>query len=282
MSAPHQAAALTDEGNAHLEAGRVEEAEACFRKAMELQDDRDVDLNGSTPSALAEEEDDWEHSDLGSRLEALAVSTPAQSPSKPSRAEAPSASSSIRRSPAAARQPTASSVPNSSNRSPLRSLPSPVARRDTDTLPYDGRHILEIWGFSSATSQTSLESYVQGLNSHALGAALRCINDNTALAVFANPAAASEALQRARSGNFKVRMYAEAPEASKQLPVSELQPPVPRPSTSAATARRLIGAALGQPGLRDKAGEHSLRQQRKETKDLKAERQRMADAAWDD
>ncbi len=44
----------------------------------------------------------------------------------------------------------------------------------------------------------------------------------------------------------------QAPEASKQLPVSELQPPVPRPSTSAATARRLIGAALGQPGLRDK------------------------------
>ena len=30
------------------------------------------------------------------------------------------------------------------------------------------------------------------------------------------------------------------------------------------------------------AGEQSLRQQRKETKDLKAERQRMADAAWDD
>ena len=44
----------------------------------------------------------------------------------------------------------------------------------------------------------------------------------------------------------------QAKEASKQLPVSELQPPVPRPSTSAATARRLIGAALGQPSLRDK------------------------------
>lgn len=29
-------------------------------------------------------------------------------------------------------------------------------------------------------------------------------------------------------------------------------------------------------------GEQSLRQQRKMTKDLKAERQRAADAAWDD
>lgn len=44
----------------------------------------------------------------------------------------------------------------------------------------------------------------------------------------------------------------QAPEKSKQLPLEELQPPAPRPKTSSAVARRLIGMALGEPGLRDK------------------------------
>ena len=37
----------------------------------------------------------------------------------------------------------------------------------------------------------------------------RFVNDNTALAVFANPAAASEALSRAKSGQHKVRPFSE-------------------------------------------------------------------------
>lgn len=37
----------------------------------------------------------------------------------------------------------------------------------------------------------------------------RFVNDNTALAVFANPAAASEALSRAESGQYKVRPFSE-------------------------------------------------------------------------
>lgn len=52
-------------------------------------------------------------------------------------------------------------------------LCSPVANKEADTLPYDGRHILEIWGFSSSTSHSLLDSYVQGLNSHTIGASLR-------------------------------------------------------------------------------------------------------------
>ena len=44
----------------------------------------------------------------------------------------------------------------------------------------------------------------------------------------------------------------QACDASKALPASELQPPRPRPKTSAAVARRLIGMALNAPGLRDK------------------------------
>ena len=37
----------------------------------------------------------------------------------------------------------------------------------------------------------------------------RFVNDNTALAVFANPAAASKALSRAESGQYKVRPFSE-------------------------------------------------------------------------
>ena len=51
---------------------------------------------------------------------------------------------------------------------------SPVAREAADVLPYDGRHILEIYGYSSATSQSSVECYAQELNSHPLDAAVRC------------------------------------------------------------------------------------------------------------
>ena len=40
--------------------GRVREAEACFRKAIELQDDSNAVMDESTGSATAQEEDDWE------------------------------------------------------------------------------------------------------------------------------------------------------------------------------------------------------------------------------
>ena len=55
---------------------------------------------------------------------------------------------------------------------------SPVAADEKDDLPYDGRHIMEIHSFSSSTSASSLEHYIQDLNSHSLGAALRCSQPN--------------------------------------------------------------------------------------------------------
>jgi hypothetical protein len=47
-------------------------------------------------------------------------------------------------------------------------------------------------------------------------------------------------------------LHVQASAAARQLPVAELDPPRPRPKTSAAVARRLIGAALKDPSLRDK------------------------------
>ena len=47
-------------------------------------------------------------------------------------------------------------------------------------------------------------------------------------------------------------LLVQATDASKQLPPADLQPPAPRPKTSAAVARRLIGSALGNATLRDK------------------------------
>lgn len=48
-------------------------------------------------------------------------------------------------------------------------------------------------------------------------------------------------------------MSAQASETARSLPAADLAPPQPRPKTTAAVARRLIGAALGNVnGLRDK------------------------------
>ncbi len=48
------------------------------------------------------------------------------------------------------------------------------------------------------------------------------------------------------------RVALQACEAARKLPLEDLDPPRVRPQTSAAVARRLIGAALHDPTLRDK------------------------------
>ena len=42
----------------------MKEAEACFQKAIELQDDRNAILDEPTGSVKAQEEDDWEQSGI--------------------------------------------------------------------------------------------------------------------------------------------------------------------------------------------------------------------------
>ncbi|BDA46925.1 probable coiled-coil domain-containing protein R3HCC1L at C-terminar half [Coccomyxa sp. Obi] len=119
-------------------------------------------------------------------------------------------------------------------------------------VPFDGRHILELHGLTSADSATQVEAFLATLSSGPVDPVVRWVNEKTALAVFTNPVAARAALE-ASDGSYIMRPFSEACDASKAMPASELQPPRPRPKTSAAVARRLIGMALNAPTLRDKA-----------------------------
>lgn len=67
------------------------------------------------------------------------------------------------------------------------------------------------------------------------------------------------------------------------MPAQQLAPPTPRPKTSAAVARRLIGNALGNSAaVRDKAGEAQLAAARREKAAAKQRRQAGVAEAWGD
>lgn len=69
--------------------------------------------------------------------------------------------------------------------------------------------------------------------------------------------------------------------AARCMLAKQLAPPAPRPKTNAAVASRLIGSALGQRELRDKAGEAALAEQRKQKAEQRRRRQAQLGAAWD-
>lgn len=82
------------------------------------------------------------------------------------------------------------------------------------------------------------------------------------------------------SWTFQATFLSSADPLSRALPASELQPPKPRQQTTAAVARRLIGAGLGI-NLRDRAEETALRGARQQHKQQEQERQKALDAVWD-
>ena len=65
------------------------------------------------------------------------------------------------------------------------------------------------------------------------------------------------------------------------LPPSELLAPKPRPKTNASVAKRLLGHALGLPGLRDKGAEADLALQRRAAKEARQEKEAAREAAWE-
>ena len=67
------------------------------------------------------------------------------------------------------------------------------------------------------------------------------------------------------------------------MPAQQLAPPTPRPKTTAAVARRLIGNALGVgAAVRDKAGEAQLSTARKEKAAARVRRLEGLEKAWGD
>ncbi|CAL8471544.1 g11086 [Coccomyxa elongata] len=265
-SGADQAALLSDLGNLHLAEGRVEEGQECFRKALAAQA-HCGNVEGPSPGSNAEDdwETEWEQN--------LGQITPPNELEQPKRSAAGKAST-VPREGAQAELPRRGASRHRGE-TPGRSEPEAVE------VPFDGRHILELYGLTSADSATQVEAFVATLGSGPVDPVVRWINDNTALAVFTNPAGARAALE-ASNGSYSMRPFSEACDASKAMLASELQPPRPRPKTSAAVARRLIGMALNAPTLRDKAGEQQLREQRQNHQELRRERQKQVDASWND
>jgi len=66
------------------------------------------------------------------------------------------------------------------------------------------------------------------------------------------------------------------------LAVTELMAPKPRPRTTVAVAKRLLGHALGIPGLRDKEAEAELGKHRQAARQARKDKEAAKEAAWVD
>lgn len=152
--------------------------------------------------------------------------------------------------------------------------------------------MLELRGLAPGVRTRDVESWLETVDAVSPAETrplVRWVDDASALAVFVDPAAARAALARAGREASIGSAYAwpEASAAARQLPVSQLQPPRPRPQGTAVVARRLIGAALAVD-LRDRKSEAELRDARRaklealeKEKARQAARQVALDEAWE-
>ncbi|KAL4182836.1 hypothetical protein AMTRI_Chr11g152220 [Amborella trichopoda] len=113
-------------------------------------------------------------------------------------------------------------------------------------VKYGTNHVLVLGGFSPKTTTTYLEKAFEGFRDQ--GVVIRWVNDTTALAVF-------------------------------QTPALDLEPPYPRPKTSASTAQRLIAQGMGQR-VSSNFGIGELRKQEEARRNRIQMRQKMRDEAW--
>lgn len=112
----------------------------------------------------------------------------------------------------------------------------------------------------------------------------RWVDEDKALLIFTDPKAAQHTLQAVtlnKDAEYSVRTFAESSDLSQSVAVSDLQPPKPRPLTTASVARRLIGSALNIK-LQDKEEEKLIAAARRDIKAAEAHRRQMQDAIWGD
>lgn len=147
---------------------------------------------------------------------------------------------------------------------------------DQDDLRYGTAHVLVLYDFSPTTRTTDLEKLFYNFRDR--GYAIRWVNDTTALAVFRTPSLAHEA-QNTIQCPFKVRQLKEEDDILNQISRAELQPPIPRPKTSARTAQRLIAQGMGIKFSTD-FGSDELKKQEDARKSRILARQSMKDDAW--
>ncbi|KAL4452739.1 hypothetical protein ABPG75_008401 [Micractinium tetrahymenae] len=274
MADTSEATVLADLAALKLEQGDADGAQKLFRQALEQQQ-QGGDAGGAVAAAAAAaDEDNWEAWDEAS------VPVAGAAPQKPADA-ADSWESSAAAQPAARRSSrsapcgAAAAAPTSSG----------GGAEDEGELQFGGGHVLEFYDLTPAVRTQHLEGFLERhARGHKAPPTLRWVDDYHAAVICCDPAAARQLLASAAkacgAAEYKLRGYADAGSGTRKLAASELLPPKPRPKTSAAVARRLIGGALNMK-LRDRDAEQQLSAARRQQREQRAEREKALDAAWD-
>ncbi|KAI3419038.1 uncharacterized protein J3R85_013360 [Psidium guajava] len=142
---------------------------------------------------------------------------------------------------------------------------------------YGTSHALVLAGFPPSTRTTELEKLLEDFINR--GVVIRWVNDTTALAVFRTPAIALEALSSIQFP-FTARILEEEDSLLSSVPATDLEPPKPRPQTSARTAQRLIAQSMGLKLPSSTFGSRELRKQEEARKDRIVTRHKLRDDAW--
>lgn len=146
----------------------------------------------------------------------------------------------------------------------------------TVATQFGTRHVLVLYDFSPSTCTADLERIFEKFGDH--GVAIRWVNDTVALAVFRTPSAANEA-QACVPPRYKVRSLKEEDDLLAKIDGRDLEPPMPRPRTSARTAQRLIAHGMGLRQFTN-FGSDELKKQEEARRKRIAARQAMRDDAW--
>ncbi|KAL2622385.1 hypothetical protein R1flu_002590 [Riccia fluitans] len=153
------------------------------------------------------------------------------------------------------------------------------------SLDVGADHVLVISGFSPKLKTKDLEDLVKPFAKQG-GCTLRWIDDTTTLAVFRTPSMAREALTGITDSRFKISVYNESSHAYGMASGKDLQPPKPRPASTARVAQRMIAGALGQQGVRQaliakvKTNSEEVKKQEKERRARLQTRAQLRDEAW--
>lgn len=162
--------------------------------------------------------------------------------------------------------------------------------RANDHWDDGAEHVLLIDGFSPLIKTKDLEDLLRPYSGQ--GVSIRWIDDTSVAAVFRTPALARQALAGIRDPRFKVHKYTEAGAGLSQpisLSISDLEPPAPRPATTARVAQRMIAGALSRQGIssqnlraKTKANAQQALHLEAERKQRLLQRQQLRDEAWGD
>ncbi|KAF4371033.1 hypothetical protein G4B88_002962 [Cannabis sativa] len=141
-------------------------------------------------------------------------------------------------------------------------------------------YVLVLADFPPSTKTIELEKLYENFRDR--GVVIRWVNDTTALAVFRTPSIALEA-RNCISCPFRVYILDDNnDELINTISPKDLEPPRPRPKTSARTAQRLIAQGMGLKLPSASFGSRELRKQEGDRRNRIVTRQRLKDDAWGD